>query len=262
MVKERIIGVMVFDHDVPQSFTPQHAAFALAIANQAAVAIENARLYARAQEGAAQEERARLARELHDAVTQTLFSASMIAEVVPRLWERDPVAARRRLEDVRLLTRGALAEMRTLLLELRPAALTEARLSDLLRQLVEAMTGRKRLAVTLAVNGDQEQERTLSPDVQVALYRVAQEALNNVARHAGATRVEVRLSSNGSGVSLTISDDGRGFDPGEIAADHFGLCIMRERADAVGASLRVESHPGQGTQVQVAWRDPGAHEGT
>jgi two-component system nitrate/nitrite sensor histidine kinase NarX len=257
MVKERIIGVAGLAHSEPHHYTPSHAKLAVAIANQAAVAIENARLYARAQEGAALEERARLARELHDAVTQTLFSASLIAELLPRLWERDPDAGRQRLEDVRMLTRGALAEMRTLLLELRPAALTDARLGDLLHHLAEAMAARKRLPVTLVVDGD----RPLPPDVQVTLYRVAQEALNNIARHARATRVDVRLRSHDAGVELEIGDDGRGFDQGRIEADHFGLRIMRERADAVGATLTIQSRPGRGTQVRVVWQDPHMQEG-
>jgi two-component system nitrate/nitrite sensor histidine kinase NarX len=249
-VKDRVIGVIGLAHGEPHHYTPRHATLALTIANQAAMAIENARLYARAQEVAALEERARLARELHDSVTQTLFSASLIAEVLPRLWRSDPEAGRLRLEDVRVLTRGALAEMRTLLLELRPAALTDAKLSDLLRQLAEALAGRKKLPVALAIDGD---ECPLPADVQVALYRVAQEALNNSVRHARATRVEVRLRCRGDAVELTIGDDGRGFEAGRVGSDHFGLRIMGERATAVGAALAIESRPGQGTQVQVVW---------
>jgi signal transduction histidine kinase len=175
----------------------------------------------------------------------------LIADVLPRLWEHDPEAVLPSLEEVRLLTRGALAEMRTLLLELRPAALTEGRLSELLRQLVEALAGHKRLAATLDVEGA---ECPLPPDLQVALYRVAQEALNNCAKHARATRVEVRLRCHDGEVELRIDDDGRGFDATRVTAEHFGLRIMSERAEAVGAALRVESRPGRGTQVRVLWR--------
>jgi signal transduction histidine kinase len=124
------------------------------LVNRAALAIENARLYGKAQQVAVVEERNRLARDLHDAVTQTLFSASLIAEVLPRIWERKPDEGRRRLDELRELTRGALAEMRTLLLELRPAALIEARLSVLLRQLAESITGRARVPVTVTVDGE------------------------------------------------------------------------------------------------------------
>ena len=129
------------------------------------MAIENAQLYQQAQLAATIEERQRLARELHDAVTQTLFSASLIADVLPRLWERSPDEGHRRLEELRQLTRGALAEMRTLLMELRPAALVEVELSDLLRQLGEAFTGRARLPVQMDIDEGIE----IPPDVKVSL---------------------------------------------------------------------------------------------
>ena len=153
------------------------------------MAIENARIYEQAAELAALEERQRLARELHDAVTQTLFSASLAAEVLPRLWERNREAGLRCLSEVRQLTRGALAEMRTLLLELRPAALVETELEALLSQLAEAVTSRARIPVTVQA----VPHCNLPPEVQVALYRIAQEALNNVAKHAEARHVEVDL---------------------------------------------------------------------
>jgi signal transduction histidine kinase len=161
------------------------------------------------------------------------------------------------------LTRGALAEMRTLLLELRPAALVEAELGDLLRQLAESITGRARVPVTVAVEGD----CSLPPEVKVALYRIAQEALNNVAKHAGASQATVSLrcppplsplparGRKGGAVELHISDDGRGFDPEGIPPESLGLGIMRERAEAIGATLKVESEIGQGTEVTVVWMD-------
>jgi two-component system nitrate/nitrite sensor histidine kinase NarX len=251
LLKGRAVGMLTLVYGEPGYYTAHHATLALAMAQQAAVAMENARLYQQAQTLAAQEERQRLARELHDAVTQTLFSASVIAEVLPRLWERDPEAGRQRLEDVRLLTQGALAEMRTLLLELRPAALIEVKLDDLLRQLVAALAGRKRLPITLTVEGD----RALPPEVQVALYRVAQEALNNVARHSCATAADVCLRSHARGVVLQIGDDGRGFSVAAVGADHFGLRIMRERVAAIGATLTVRSRPGAGTRVRVVWHE-------
>ncbi|MGO8683254.1 MAG: PAS domain S-box protein [Thermoleophilia bacterium] len=153
VIRQRAIGAITMLHTEPGYYTEHRAQLARAIADQAAVAVENARLYEQAQQTAALEERRRLARELHDAVTQTLFSASLIAEVLPRLWERDPQAGMRRLEDVRALTRGALAEMRTLLLELRPAAIVQADLGDLLRQLAEILAGRSRLSVNVTVDG-------------------------------------------------------------------------------------------------------------
>jgi signal transduction histidine kinase len=143
----------------------------------------------RAVEDAIAAERNRLARELHDAVTQTLFAASLIAEVLPDLWDMDEAEAHRSTEELRQLTRGALAEMRTLLFELRPAALNQARLPDLLRQLSEAVMGRKRLPICLEVVGDCE----IPGDVKVEIYRIAQESLNNVVKYARATRVEIRV---------------------------------------------------------------------
>ena len=153
-----------------------------AIGLQVGVAIENTHLIDRQKEAAAVEERQRLARDLHDAVTQTLFSASLIADVLPRIWERNPDEARRRVEELRQLSRGALAEMRALLMELRPTALQEAPLPDLLRQLGDAFTGRARAPISLTVDGSAAE---LPAEVKVALYRIAQEALNNAAKHAG-----------------------------------------------------------------------------
>jgi signal transduction histidine kinase len=216
-----------------------------------------------AEELAVLEERNRLARELHDAVTQTLFSASLIAEALPALWERDQEMGRERLAMLRQMSRGALAEMRTLLLELRPAALVETGLEDLLRQLSEAVTGREGVPVTVEVDGLCE----LPADLHVALYRIAQEALNNVVKHAKASQVAVSLrctprvpspsSREGEGagveVELCIRDDGRGFDPDEAPSEHMGLGIMRERAEAVGAQLGIVSQTGRGTQVTMVW---------
>jgi ligand-binding sensor domain-containing protein/signal transduction histidine kinase len=227
----------------------------------------------KAAEAAVVAERSRLARELHDAVTQTLFSASLIAETLPRSWERDREKGRRLLKELRQLSRGALAEMRTLLLELRPAALIEADLGDLLQQLAEAATGQGGLPVTVTVEG----KCALPPDIHVALYRIAQEALNNAIKHAQARQVAVHLrcaarggmvdegtrtvdaaqvhseDAQEGGVELSIRDNGRGFDPDRVPPERLGLSIMQERAQAIGATLMVQSQPGQGTEVRVAW---------
>ena len=249
MVKDRVIGKLTLDHSEPNHYTEWHAELALAFANQVAVAIDNARLWAQAEEAAVAAERNRLARDLHDAVTQTLFSASLIAEVLPRLWERNPDEGRRRLAELRELTRGALAEMRTLLLELRPSVLTEAGLASLLRQLAEATIGRARLPVSLAV----DEQIQLPPEVQVALYRIAQEALNNVAKHSGARKATVSLCQKAGRVELSIGDDGQGFDASQSRLHSLGLGIMRERAEAIGAALKIESEAGNGARVLVVW---------
>jgi signal transduction histidine kinase len=195
-------------------------------------------------------ERSRLARELHDAVTQTLFSASLIAEVLPRLWAKDPERGQQQLEEVRLLNRGALAEMRSLLLELRPEALAQAKMDDLLRQLGRAMTGRTGVPVSVSANV----QCPLPAEVQVALYRIAQEALNNAAKHAEASQVEVRFRCDADQATLSIDDDGQGFDVDNIPPGHFGLGIMQERAVSVGAVLEIESEIGVGTRIRVAWQ--------
>jgi PAS domain S-box-containing protein len=207
-------------------------------------------LAAQAREQAAAVERTRLARDLHDAVSQTLFSASLIADVLPRIWERDEAEGRRRLDEVRQLTKGALAEMRTLLFELRPAALADADLSDLLRQLAESVTGRARVPVSTRLEG----QCTLDADTRIALYRIAQEALNNVAKHSAATGAQVTLICGPGRVEMSVRDNGLGFDVSKVGAQSLGLGIMRERANAIGASLDVASVPGRGTQVVVLWQ--------
>jgi GAF domain-containing protein len=223
-----------------------------ALAQRAGLAIHNARLYEQAPLVATAEERQRLARELHDAVTQTLFSASLIAEVVPRLWDRDPKEGRQRLEELRRLTRGALAEMRTLLLELRPAALVETPFPHLLRQLAEAMSSRTNLLIDVLAEDDDD--GALPAEVKIALYRIAQETLNNTGKHAGASRAVIHLRRRTDGVGLHLSDNGRGFDPTKTPAGHLGLGIMHERARSIGARLRIESKTGAGTRIHVHWR--------
>jgi signal transduction histidine kinase len=251
IVAGEVFGVFGVNFCRPRRFDGQEQRVLTSLAQRAAVAIENAKLYEAAQDRATLEERQRLARELHDAVTQTLFSASLIAEVLPKIWARNPAQGAERLEELRQLTRGALAEMRTLLLELRPAALTRARFGDLLKQLIEALIGRSRLPIALSVEG----ERDLPPEVQVALYRIAQESLNNIVKHARAQQAAVHLALASAGVHLEISDDGLGFDLAATRLASLGLRIMRERAEAIGAELQLDTAPGQGTRLTVIWTD-------
>jgi signal transduction histidine kinase len=207
----------------------------------------------KAAEEAVTADRTRLARDLHDAVTQTLFSASLIAEVLPDLWEIDQDEAIKSTEELRQLTRGALAEMRTLLLELRPATLTQTRLSDLIKQLCEAFIGRSRLPIKLTIEGDCQ----LPPEVQIAVYRIAQESLNNVFKYARATQVDVNLFISETVVHFETCDNGIGFDTATVKPTSLGMRIMRERADAIGADFQVTSQPGAGTCVEVNWnRNP------
>jgi len=191
----------------------------------------NELLREKATQDAVTAERTRLARDLHDAVTQTLFSATLIAEVLPELWEKNRQEGDRRLQELRQLTCGVLAEMRTLL-----------------RQLTDALVGRARNNIQLRCSG----EKKLPADVQAGLYRIAQESLYNIVKHARATQAVVTLNMNET-VRLKISDDGGGFDPSIVTPDHIGLRIMRERAESIGAQFRVDSQAGEGTQISVIW---------
>ena len=251
-VRGRIIGGMGIAERRQDYFTAHSAGLALSVANQAAITMINAELYEDAQTLAVLEERQKLARNLHDAINQSLFSAGLIAEVLPRLWEREPDEARRSLEDLRRLTRGALAEMRSLLVELRPSALTDTDLGDLLRLLGNAFTGRTNVPVLVNVTGT----GTLPAEPQVVLYRICQEALNNIAKHAKATRVAIDVRHESDALELHIHDDGCGFDSSEPPPPgHYGLIMMRERAETVGALLTVLSEPGHGTELVVYWRE-------
>ncbi len=248
-IKGRIIGALGVAHAERNYFTAHHADLALTMANQAAITMVNAELYEQARTLAALEERQRLARNLHDAVNQSLFSAGLIAEVLPRLWERNPQEGLRSLEDLRRLTRGAQADMRLLLAELRPSTLTDAELSDLLRLLGNALAGRTNIPFSVTVVG----KGKLPADVQVALYRLCQESLSNIAKHAGASQVGIQLQYEAGAVELRIRDDGRGFDPDQTPPGHYGLSMMRERAAAIGAALSITSRPGHGTEIVICW---------
>ncbi|MBC7877926.1 MAG: PAS domain S-box protein [Anaerolineales bacterium] len=249
-VRDRIIGGIGVAHKIQDYFTAHHAGLALSVAHQAAITMINAELYGQAQTLAVLEERQRLARNLHDAINQSLFSAGLIAEVLPRLWEKDQQEARRSLEDLRRLTRGAQAEMRALLAELRPSTLTDSNLGDLLHLLGNALSGRTNIPVTVTITG----ESSLPEDVKIVFYRVCQEALFNIAKHAKASKVEIILRQSETMLDLQIQDNGLGFDPlQKLSSGHYGMSIMRERTEDVGAALSVTSQLGQGSKVSIQW---------
>ncbi|MBN1138976.1 MAG: PAS domain-containing protein [Anaerolineae bacterium] len=250
VVEDEPYGGMLLTYTGSQVFLPDQIELATLFGDQIAIAVENARLREQAEQAAVVAERSRLARDLHDAVTQTLFSASVIAESIPRIWDRYPDEARDGLDELRRLTRGALAEMRTLLLELRPTALTERPLGELLRHLTEAMASRTRVPIALTL----DETAPLPPAVQIVLYRIAQETLNNVARHAAASQVEVELRVNPAQAALCIKDNGCGFDPAVIPPGHLGVGIMRERAESVGIALQIDSQAGSGTKTVAIWQ--------
>lgn len=150
-----------------------------------------------------------------------------------------------------MLTRAAMAEMRALLAELRPSTLTDADLGDLLRLLANAFTGRTNIPAMITIM----EQGVLPPEVQVAIYRICQEALNNIAKHAGASRVDIDLKHEDSVVELSIRDNGKGFDPKRTSSGHYGLSMMQERAEGVGALLAITSQPGHGTELTIRWKD-------
>ena len=204
--------------------------------------------FEQARQLVALEERQRLARDLHDAVSQTLFSASVIAETLPILYDTSPDEVMKGLNKLSALTKGALAEMRTLLVELRPGALTEIELTQLLTYLVNSFRTRLEGDIVYETAGC---AKGLDPETKVSMYRIAQEALNNVVRHSRATYVSVELKCTPQTVELDIRDNGNGFDARGISASHMGLRIMYERAESSGIDLDIISFPGEGTQVHM-----------
>jgi len=250
-IGDKTFGVFSADYLKPRSFSDDERRLLLSLAQRAAMAIQNAQLYEQAQELAVVQERNRLARDLHDAVTQTLFSTSLISEVLPGVWESDPEEGRRQLEEIRLLSRGALAEMRALLLELRPTEMANARMDDLLRQLVRVTIGRSGIPVEITTDGD----CVLPAMAQLTFYRIAQEALNNAGKHSKASKIEIYYTCTDDHTALAIQDDGRGFDVESIPPGHMGVEIMKERAASIGAGLRIISQDGEGTTIRLEWKE-------
>ena len=251
--QEKTIGMISLSHREPGHFTPNHATLALAIANQAAIAITNARLLEQAQEIAALEERQRLARELHDSVTQALFSTTLHARAAQLAFEQaglDPAGSLgRSIAEVRTLTQGALAEMRALIFELRPGALAEEGLVHALRKQAAALSAREGIDIQIVAP---DARLPLPPRTEEHLYRIALETLHNVLKHAAAQSVAVRFEQRTEGLLvLEIADDGVGFDATRAHPGHIGLKSMAERASAIGATLEIESARGQGATVRV-----------
>jgi signal transduction histidine kinase len=257
---EQVLGALGLEiQEAARTITSEESNLLNIFSTDIARLIEGRRLFEQAKSLSVQEERNRLARDLHDSVTQVLFSATLVAEVLPQIWRRDPERAMRSLEKLQRLTRGALAEMRTMLLELRPAAVVNIPLSELLAQLTEAVTSRSGLPFQLFI----EQIPYLPDEVHMNFYRVAQEALNNVVKHSQAQHVTVSLSAMpllldvndipGNEIKLVIQDDGVGFSAESDPSSHLGLNIMRERAAAIQATLTLESEPGYGTLVSLIW---------
>ncbi|MEU7055427.1 GAF domain-containing sensor histidine kinase [Streptomyces sp. NPDC046197] len=230
-------------------FTQEDEELLSILAQHAAIALTNARLYERSRELTIAEERSRLAHELHDAVSQKLFSLRLTAQAATALVDRDPVRAKGELQQVATLAAEAADELRAAVVELRPAALDEDGLIATLRTQIQVLDRAHTARVTFAARGF----RALPAAQEEAMLRVAQEALHNALRHSGAGRVDVTLGRRGCGAVLRVTDDGGGFDPHTVrrAGRHLGLVSMRDRASGVGGSLTVESAPGKGTVIEM-----------
>ncbi|MGD9713284.1 MAG: histidine kinase, partial [Thermomicrobiales bacterium] len=252
-LKDRVIGMLALSHRQMSFYTERHASLVGAIASQVAVAMENARLYEQAQHLAAVEERQRLARELHDSVSQALYGIALSATAAQTLMGNEATPARQRVDFVMTQAQAAMAEMRALIFELRPESLAEEGLVAALLKQTDAMSARYGLSVVAELSEEPE----LDLAEKEALYRIAQEALHNIVKHAQATEVAVRLISNEESTVLEIGDNGVGFDTSERFPGHMGLVSFGERARSIGATVGIQSKPGEGTLVRVSVRSSG-----
>jgi signal transduction histidine kinase len=233
--------------------TEEELAFYTALADQAAVAVVNERLLAETGEASVLRERARLARELHDSVSQALFSMRLHARTAQLAMDKqglpDDGALGHSIAQLRELTQGALAEMRALIFELRPDALAEEGIVAALGKQAAALSARSGLPI--AVDGPRER-LAVEPKVEEHLYRIVLEALNNTIKHAHATHATVHVAVTDGRLAVTINDDGTGFDVAQPRPGHLGLVTMRERADVLGAELSVAAAGAGGTTVTVS----------
>jgi signal transduction histidine kinase len=247
-----ILGAVYLARAAVRPFTADDEETIGVLAAHAAIALTHARLYERSRELSVVEERTRLARELHDAVAQTLFSLRLTAQAAAGLVRKDPERAEAELRRVGELSRQALAELRSVIVELRPADLAADGLAATLAKHIEVLRRAHGVEIALTVDGSHGADA----DVETAAYRIAQEALANALRHSGARRLSVRLDAGDEQLRLLVTDDGAGFDPAGARrqAPHvgsLGLTSMLERAAAVGGRLDVVSAPGGGTTVRL-----------
>lgn len=240
-----VLGVVSIRENV---FDEDHVRLMMALGNQAAIAIHNAQLYERAKEVAVFEERGRIARELHDSVTQSLFSMVLNAEAARQVVRKSQDKAEELLRRLGEIGQEALAEMRSLIFELRPSALQEKGIGFALQNHIKLFERRQGVTVHLEVQADLE----LQPQVETCFYRIAQEALTNVGKHARATEVSVTLASDEHTAWLEVVDNGKGFDPRTLGEGlTFGLQGMQERLEALGGRLNIASVPGKGTRIRA-----------
>ncbi|MER5420988.1 GAF domain-containing sensor histidine kinase [Streptosporangium roseum] len=245
---DQVLGIVFLSNKrAPGGFTEADQRLLTMFAAHAAIALTNARLYERGRELALVEERTRMARELHDAVTQKLFSLRLTTQAAASLVTRDPARALEELERVERLAGEALAELRAVIVELRPAELDRHGLAETLRKHVRLLDRLHPASFTF----DEAPVCSLEPATEVAVLRVAQEALHNASRHSAARAVGVRLGCEAGRVILEVRDDGAGFDVAAAAGRGLGIASMEDRAQALGGSVRVTSEPGHGTLVRM-----------
>jgi PAS domain S-box-containing protein len=244
----RTVGAIFFCYLPAEEPGEDEQVFLKAVADQTAVALENARLFSEARGKAALEERQRLARELHDSVSQALYGIALGARTARKLVDQNPQLVADPLEYVLSLADAGLAEMRALIFELRPESLESEGLVAALEKQAAALRARHEIEVEVALCEEPE----ASLEVKEAIYRIAQEALHNTVRHARANNVTIKMVCEGGRIlKLEVSDDGVGFETGGEFPGHLGLRSMRERAQRLGGTLTVESSPGAGTAVRV-----------
>jgi len=249
VIKEEFYGSLGFYYADARQFSEEDVRLGMSFGNQAALAIENARLRVQAEQAAILQERSRLARDLHDSVTQLLYSLTLLVEAGRRLaqsgdWTRVDEALARLGE----ISQQAFKEMRLLVYELRPLALKRAGLVRALQQRLDTVERRAGIDTTLTVDGNVE----LPARLEEELYHIAQEALNNALKHAAATTIAVYITANERRIALEIHDDGKGLDLSAASSEGgIGLSSMRERAEKLGGTLTLTSVPGQGTTVTV-----------
>jgi signal transduction histidine kinase len=247
---DEVVGAFYLtDKERGAEFTAADQELIEMLAPHAALAMENARLAERSRELSIVEERNRLARDLHDSLVQKLFGVVLAAKSASTLLERDAGEAQAQVDHLGELAQDAISELRSLVFQLRPAAIETEGLAEALRKHVDVLRRVHSTTVELELAGTPR----LRPGVDEEVFRIAQEALHNALRHAGAARISVRLEENGDGLALSVSDDGAGFDPGATAlrARRLGLTSMEERARELSGRLEIESAPGAGTSVRL-----------
>jgi signal transduction histidine kinase len=248
--RDEVIGAFYLtDKEGAAEFAAEDEDLIAMLAAHAAVAIENARLYERSRELSAIEERNRLARDLHDSVAQKLFGIVLAAQSAATLLDRSAEAARPQVERLVDLAQETTVELRSLVFQLRPAAIESDGLASALTKHVEVLRRVHRLHIDLDAPGPPR----LRPGIDEEVFKIAQEALQNALRHSGAGRLEVSLRERDGELALRVADDGAGFDPSAPArrSRSLGLTSMEERASALGATLRIDSAPGAGTTISL-----------